>query len=199
MVKVDGPTGTDSAVLGGRPLEERFRAGEAAALDEMVRLYQEKVTRLVYRLTGWSAMDVEDVVQEVFVAAVKSAKRFDGHSALSTWLTRITINRCRSDQRRRILRMRYWRAWATRQEKKSDSAADEQMTMHERAKRVIEEVRRLPVKYREVMVLRYLEEMEIDEVAGTLGIARAAVEVRLHRARQQLRGTLADAWKERAT
>src|SRR4051812_13515763 len=77
-VKVDETVGTKSPVVAGRSLAERFRAGEARALDEVVREYQEVVARLVYRLTGWRSADVEDVVQEVFVAAVRSARKFDG-------------------------------------------------------------------------------------------------------------------------
>jgi RNA polymerase sigma-70 factor (ECF subfamily) len=48
----------------------------------------------------------------------------------------------------------------------------------------------LPNRYREVVVLRYLQGMEIDEIRAVLGLTRAAIEVRLHRARAMLRDVL---------
>ena len=67
-------------------LAERFARGEAAAFDEVVRRYHPAVSRLARRLLGWSA-DAEDVVQEVFLAALKNARRFRRGASLSTWLS----------------------------------------------------------------------------------------------------------------
>ena len=62
-----------SAAERDHALVERFVRGEADAFDELVELYREQVTRLAYRLLGWSA-DAEDVVQEVFLAAVRRSE-----------------------------------------------------------------------------------------------------------------------------
>lgn len=178
-----------------RTLEDRFRAGEPAALDELVRTYEPQLRRLVYRLSGWTSTDVDDIVQETFVAAVMAAHKFDGRSSLGTWLTRVAINRCHTERRKRLLRTKYWKRLLSgrRVESCSEPAAADQA---ERATRVTDAVRRLPAKYREVIVLRYLEGMEIADVATVLRISRPAVEVRLSRARDVLRTTLGDLWKE---
>jgi RNA polymerase sigma-70 factor (ECF subfamily) len=194
VVKADALGGTISREVPARTLEERFRAGDEGALDEVIRVYEGRIRRLVYRLAGWEGGEVDDVVQEVFIVAVTSARKFDGRSSLGTWLTSVAINKCRSERRRRVLRGRYWKRLAG--ERRNVEAGKQAVEASERAGRVVEEVRKLSGKYREVVVLRYLEGMEIEEVGKVLGISRGAVEVRLHRAREVLRGTLADVWKE---
>src|SRR5256885_260053 len=100
------------AVLTGLPIQpdtaggtgslpERFARGESAAFEEVVALYQSRVSRTVFRLTGWGQRsDVEDIVQEVFLAALNHSRRFRGAASLSTWLTAIAVNKCRSHRRR---------------------------------------------------------------------------------------------------
>src|SRR5215217_5846336 len=83
----------------GATLAERLARGEADAFDELVGLHETRLTRLPYRLLGWRG-DVADVVQEVFLSALLHASRFRGEASLGTWLTRITVNKCRSHQRR---------------------------------------------------------------------------------------------------
>ena len=72
--------------------------------DAVVRVYQPRVTPLAYRLLGWCAAEVDDVVQDVFVAVLRGSHAFRGNASLGTWLTAITVNRCRSEHRRRQLR-----------------------------------------------------------------------------------------------
>ena len=83
-------------------------AGDPAAFDGLVCTHQERITRLVHRLLGWSS-DVDDVVQDVFVDVLRNLPRFDGRSNVLTWITRIAINRCRSHQRRQWLRLKFFR------------------------------------------------------------------------------------------
>ncbi len=163
--------------------------GEVAEVDAFVRTHQQRVAHLAQRLLGWGH-DVEDVVQEVFVSVLQHIPRFRGESRLSTWLYRITVNECRRQQRRRRLRLRFW-------ERESVRVAEPQHDdRRERHARVRDAVAGLPVRDREVVVLRYLEELSIPEMSEILGLARNAVEVRLTRARQRLRGPLAELWQE---
>ena len=71
----------------------------------LVALHQQRVSRLVYRLLGWRG-EVEDIVQDVFLAALKSHKNFREESSQWTWLAAITINRCRTHRRRKLLEER---------------------------------------------------------------------------------------------
>ena len=141
---------------------------------------------LAQRLLGWPA-DVEDVVQEVFVAAWRNLKKFRRQSSPKTWLMRITINECRSQNRKRILRLAFLRRFAG---EKAREHAPESNESDQRLTQVREAVRRLPGCYREVVVLRYLEQLDMTEIMQVLGLSRSAVDARLHRAREMLKRDL---------
>src|SRR4051794_39555078 len=87
-------------------LARRFSSGDPQAFEEMVACYRARVTRLAHRLLGWGG-DPEDVVQDVFLAALRKAKDFRGRASLWTWLATITINRCRRQLRRQALWRRF--------------------------------------------------------------------------------------------
>lgn len=175
-------------------LADRFTRGDADAFDQLVLLYQGRVTRLAYRLLGWQS-EVEDVVQDVFYAAFRNAGRFRGGSSLWTWLTAITVNQCRTQQRKRLFRWRLHKAASTVQREPAP-AADAPTVDDETAHEVRAAVAALPSKDREVIVLYYLEHRPVAEISRLLSASHNAIEVRLHRARAKLRNALADFMKE---
>ncbi|MBN1125420.1 MAG: RNA polymerase sigma factor [Sedimentisphaerales bacterium] len=171
-------------------LVKQFQAGQREAFDEIVETYRSKIAVLAHRLLGWDG-DVEDVCQDVFVSALLGLKRFRGDCSLRTWLFRITINKCRSRMSRRGPRQ-HW--FGSNHEMKPDmekDPADQPLIEAEMAHAVQKAVRALPRKYREPVVLRYLQEMTHEQIAETLGLSRNAINVRLNRARQMLKETLA--------
>jgi RNA polymerase sigma-70 factor (ECF subfamily) len=157
--------------------------------EELVRRHQPRVARLAQRLLGWPA-DVEDVVQEVFIAAWRGYSKFRGESSPETWLTRITINECRRHRRRRLLKLSFLRRFARHRNSNEPQASG--LDHDERMAHVREKVRLLPARYREVIVLRYLEELDVQEIMKVLKLNRAAVDVRLHRGRVLLKEDLVD-------
>lgn len=170
-------------------LAERFARRETGAFEEFVALYQSRVARLVGRLLGWQG-DAEDIVQDVFLAALAKAHTFRGRSTLWTWLTVIAVNRCRSHHRRSaLLRVVKWKLGAVRKE---SPAADRASHEAEVSRRVREAVAALPVRDREAIVLFYLEQRSAGESSAMIGISVNAFEVRLHRARQKLKRELAE-------
>jgi RNA polymerase sigma-70 factor (ECF subfamily) len=174
-------------------LARRLVAGEAAAFDEVVALYAPRVSRLVYRLLGWSggAGEVEDVVQDVFVSVLRHARSFGGRSSLSTWITSIAVNQCRSLRRRLGARVRAMAAVFAKA-RPDHGAADGQAMRDDESRRVREAIVRLKPADREVIVLHYLEETDVETIAEILSVSKNAVEVRLHRARKRLRALLED-------
>lgn len=181
------PAPDDEAALAGR-----FAAGEAAAFDEVVARYQHRVTRLANRLLGWGdardAHDVDDAVQDVFLAALTNARRCrGGANGMWPWLATITVNTCRSIRRRAWVRLRFVRDLLARPGLESAAAADDGLEADERLQAVRDAVSRLPGKDREVIVLHYLEGMRPVDIAEVLGASPNAVEVRLHRARAKLK------------
>lgn len=159
--------------------------------DEVVRRHQPQVARLAHRLLGWRDRDaVEDVVQEVFLIAWRRMKSFRGDSSLGTWLIGITINQCRAQRRRSLLRLKWLReAFATGNS--SQPIADGPAAGEETSQQVRDAVARLPPRDREVIVLFYLEALSVAQIAQLLGVKNNAIEVRLHRARTRLKTQLA--------
>ena len=177
-------------------LARRFAAGDPAAFDEVVAMYQDRVTRLANRLIGWrdarDAHDVDDAVQDVFLAALTNARRCrGGPNGMWPWLATITVNTCRSVRRRAWVRLRFVRELLARPPAAAaDEAATNVLETDERLRGVRDAVARLPARDCEVIVLHYLEGMRPADIAEVLGASPNAVEVRLHRARAKLKADL---------
>ncbi len=170
-------------------LLKRLAAGDAGAFDLLIGRHEPVVRRQARRLLAWRT-DVDDVVQEVFLALWRGHGRFRGESALGTWLLTITIRECRRKLRREFLRDRLI---GKLRFVSSSITTDEPLPADsDENRRVVTAVAALPAKMREVVVLHYLEGFAIEEVARTLGLKRSVVDVRLTRARQKLAETLKD-------
>jgi len=156
----------------------------APDLDALVASHAGEIVRLVSRLVDQSE-DVEDLVQETFLAALAHRRTFRGDCRPSTWLARIAVNRCRSYHRWR--RLRRFIPLLPGAGAAGTTASGEAVETGEEVRRA---VGRLPAKYREAIVLRYFEDIAIDEIAEVLGVRRTAVEKRLSRARQKLKEML---------
>lgn len=171
-------------------LAARFARSESDAFEQLVALYRPRVARLAHRLLGWNDRDVEDVVQDVFLVAMTKAHTFAGRSTVWTWLTAITLNRCRSRQRRSAL----WRRWRLAFGGETDGvapASDRPAETDDTAHHVRAAVKTLPAGEREVIVLYYLEQRPVAEISELLRASENAVQVRMHRGRQRLKKSLA--------
>jgi RNA polymerase sigma-70 factor (ECF subfamily) len=142
--------------------------------------------------------DARDAVQEAFVAAFKSLDRFQGHAKVSTWLHRIVVNaalmRLRTRKRKPeqaiedlLPRFDETGHWASELPAPLPDGELERRQTREIVRRCID---RLPESYREIILLRDIEELDGDETAAALGLSAGAVKSRLHRARQALRTLL---------
>jgi RNA polymerase sigma factor (sigma-70 family) len=169
-------------------LAQRFAEGDSAAFEAIVAIHRPRITRLVYRLLGWPA-DVDDTVQEVFLAALTKCRKFRGESALATWLTVIALNKCRTHRRGLLSRWRTLRR-ASRRPVQMQSAADAAAVQDDTLAKVRDAIKKLAANDREVIVLHYLEDRGVIEMSELLKIRTNAVEVRLHRARQRLKKLL---------
>ena len=162
-------------------LVEQFSRGDDSAFERIVERYSAEVAALANRLLGWPG-DVEDVTQDIFLAAFLGLKKFRRDCRLKTWLFTITINKCRSSRHRRLLHL----------QPLPQSPASTRSPMNaEDFDRVRRAVAELPAKYREPVVLRYLQELGTDEISRILGISKSTLHVRLSRARKRLESDLA--------
>jgi len=179
-------------------LIERIRQGERELFYELVRPHERAVYLVAYSVLKNEA-DAEDAAQEAILKAFRSLAKFRGESRFQHWLIKIAFNEAR---------MRYRKRQGEKLQSLDEPAEDEHYTplqirdWRELPPEVLErrEVREeihqaiaaLGDKYREVLVLRDIEELNIAETAQLLGITEATVKVRLFRARLKLRDTLVE-------
>ncbi len=177
-------------------LVEQFNRGDESAFDRIVEQYSSDIAALANRLLGWSG-EVEDVTQDIFLAAFLGLKKFRCESSIKTWLFTITVNKCRSYRYKRMLHRRRIRQAADIAVSVSAGTADNKPMETETFERIRRAVEALPAKYREPVVLRYLQELPTDQISLILGISKNALQVRLNRARARLRENLAELTKEK--
>ena len=180
-------------------LVEALRAGDAWAFEALVRRFGGRMLAVARRLTR-NEEDARDVVQSAYLSAFRALADFKADAQLSTWLHRIVVNTA-------LMKLR------TRRRKPEESidallpAFQEDGHHVERfagwntpADRLLEQAETraavracidgLPDRYREVVMLRDIEELSTQEAAAILKTTPTAVKVRLHRARQALRTIL---------
>ena len=170
---------------------EQFSRGDESAFEKIVEHYSADVAALANRLLGWPG-EVEDVTQDIFLAVFLGLKKFRCECSLRSWLFTITVNKCRSYRYKRLLRLRGFSRAADKASLPATRTAHKTAMDAEIFNRVRRAVSALPAKYREPVVLRYLQELGTDEISRILGISKNAVNVRLNRARERLRHHLAE-------
>lgn len=157
-------------------------AGDVSAFDILYDRYAERVYRIIRGVLSDRDL-ARDVAQEVFLQAYKALPRFRRTARFGTWLYRIAINRA-IDAGRSHGRLRWSSLPATEDGR---FGMDEDPAQGRSARVDADDVEKtlasLTPMYRQILVLRYTEEMTIAEIAETLGCSNAAAKVRLHRAR----------------
>jgi RNA polymerase sigma-70 factor (ECF subfamily) len=192
-------TGASAPVADEAALVAGLRERRPDAFETMVRVYTPRLLAVARRLVG-NDEDARDVVQDAMLSAYRSIDKFEANSRVSTWLHRIVVNaglmKLRTRRRKPEESIEpllptfredgHYRnelpAWA--------AASDETAERNEMQQIVREAILNLPDAYREVVVLRDIEEQDTAATAAALGITPNAVKIRLHRARQALRTQL---------
>lgn len=171
-------------------LVEQFNRNKESAFENIIERYSTDVAALANRLLGWPG-DVEDITQEVFLAAFVGLKKFRCDCSLKTWLFTITINKCRSYKYKRLIRLQRFPKVTDKAPVSPDSDAHNELMKTETFERVRNAIAMLPTKYREAVVLRYLQELPSNQISEILGITKNTLHVRLNRAREYLKQELA--------
>lgn len=172
-------------------------AGNTHEFHELIRPYERRVYSMALSLLHNEA-DAEDVAQEAFLKAFRNLGNFRGDAKFSTWLISIALNEARSRLRSRKnakmesldespeeggsvspALLRDWR--------EIPSEALERQEVRQLLQQAVAD---LPLIYREVFLLRDVEELSVNESAEALGISIASVKVRLHRARLMMQKKL---------
>ncbi len=161
------------------------RRGDAAAQASLFEAYKQKVAHHVLRMTG-DAGAVDDLVQEVFIAAFRRLPDFRGDAQLETWLYRITVNKVRNwwDSGRRR-KAREGRA-APSSEQVAGDEPHQQVEAAEELERLYEALGSLPAKFREAFVARAIEGLSLELASERLGVPVSTVSYRARRAEAML-------------
>jgi len=177
-------------------LVARLQRGDESAFEAIVRAHSGRLLSVARRFLG-NNEDAQDAVQDAFIRAFKAIHTFEARAQLHTWLHRILVNTA-------LMKLRERRRRPTEsiddllpsysadghQTVASRDWSDAVLERKETAGIVRQAIARLPDQYREVLVLRDIEEKDTAEAAEILGTTSNVVKVRLHRARQALRTLL---------
>lgn len=170
--------------------------GDQNAFAEIVELYQNKLYRVCYRMLG-NKHEAEDIAQEAFVRAFINIHTFDTNRKFSTWLYRIGTNLCIDRIRKKkpdyYLDAEVAGAEGLNMYSQIASAAelpDEKVLKMEMQERVQYEISQLPDKYRAVIILKYMEDLPLQEISDILDMPLGTVKTRIHRGREALRKQL---------
>jgi len=179
-------------------LIRRIRDGEPAAFYELIHPYERRVYAAAFAVLRNEA-DAEDCAQEAVLKAFKHIRQFRAEAKFSTWLIQIAVNEARMRRRRERADL----VEPIDKERNEDGGytprdfADwrdipsEVLERKEVREKLAEALGSLGQIYREVFVLRDMEQLSIEETANALGISTASVKTRLLRARLMLRDLLA--------
>ena len=171
-----------AAARSDNELLARAAAGEQAAVRELLDSVGPVVYGYVYARVGGNDTVAEDVVQETFVEAVRSAATFRGESALSTWMCTIA--------RRRLARhFEHERRQEVARRGLTVVPAEDMPSFEDRDE-VVRALGRLTPLHRQVLVLKYLDQRSVEEIAQELGRTAVQVQSLLQRARDGLRREL---------
>ena len=167
------------------------RAAEITDFDTVVQVYWPRIFR--FALASLRDRDAaQTVAQDCFLKAYRARERFRGEASLLTWLMQITVNLVRDYARNR--RLQFWRRAGTEGPREwiPDAGIDPErrILVKEQVDAVWNATERLPDRQRTVFLLRYVEEMELLEIAAVTGLKEGAVKIHLYRALRSVRANV---------
>lgn len=175
-------------------LMQRLAGGEDLALNELMTRWRERIASFLLRMVGDHATAM-DLTQETFVRLYTSRHHYKPVAAFSTYLFHIAANLARSHARWKgrhpTVPMEDEEGTIIHEAVDPQPSPDELAALHERTAMINRAITALPVDLREALLLFTVEDMSQAEIATTLGCSAKAVEVRIYRARQALKETLA--------
>lgn len=148
-------------------------------MKDVIQTYGDLLYRTAYVLLG-NPHDVQDILQEVFIKYMEKAPSFRDREHEKSWLLRVTANTCKD-----CLRFRKRHACSSLEDLENICAAPPDIDL-------LKDLLNLPLKYKTVLLLHYVEGYQVGEIARITGLSENAVKKRLQRGRDALKEQLAD-------
>jgi RNA polymerase sigma-70 factor (ECF subfamily) len=195
---------TQPVIAGGLTRTERRHAGlREEEFDSLVRAQQRRIFRLLMTLVR-DEDAADTLTQECFLRAYRRRASFRGESTVETWLARIAVNLATDHVRSR--RVAFWKrlfstarrdASAPLPDPPAPQASPERAAIaRQEASRVWAAAERLPAQQKTAFLLRFAEEMTLEEIAGAMGLNDGTIKAHLHRAVTAVRAALRDSEKQ---
>jgi len=172
-------------------LVKDLRRRDPMAVAELYNTYADRIYSLVFNQVDRNREVAQDIVQETFVAALKSAARFRGHSKIYTWLCSIANKKVSDFYRHQKRQAKYQTTKALELDQLGgETLAADPGESGERQEVTRQVLFSLPLHYRQVLILKYVEEMPVLEISQIMGRSPKSIEGLLTRARNELRTKL---------
>ena len=170
-------------------LVQAIAKGDKKALHILYERHHKFILHLAFRYLA-NEEDARDIVQDVFIELFRFARHYEEKGQLSTWLYRVTVNRCINHKKSAYYRLRehdikdaIFENLAT----KDEELAEQKMMTIERQKLLLEALHKLPKQQRMAMILSRFNELSYREIAQSMNISESSVTSLLFRARKNLK------------
>lgn len=174
----------DPVILG------RFKNGDTSAFQEIVLAYQDTIYRLCFRMLG-DHHNAQDATQDTFLKAYQNLKSFKPDASLYTWLYRIAVNTCIDYKRRSVsesLFKRFSNNENSVEQEPSGSPSPEMLSESGQLAAALQKaLGKLSKKLRAVIVMKEVEGLSYEDIAGVMDISIGTVKSRISRAREELK------------
>ncbi|MED4462662.1 sigma-70 family RNA polymerase sigma factor [Metabacillus fastidiosus] len=157
-------------------------------LEWLMTEYGQSIARLAFTYTKQKQLS-EDIAQEVFIKCYQKLDEFRHESSYKTWLYSITVNLCKDKLKSWTFRNIIFTDLFSTLTKTTESP-EAKLIDFENNRYISEKIISLPIKYREVIILYYYEELSYNQISELLNIKLSIIKSRLHRARHLLKKKL---------
>jgi len=190
--------------LSDEELIKRFQRGDEAAFTQLVRRFKDPLTNYVYRFLG-EIDRANDVVQETFLRVYHYRHAYSRDAKFATWIYKVASNLTKTELRREYLLRRYmvqgistdseddWQGWNVHD---PDSPPDSQVDSSLKQRLVQQALMQISPAYREVVILRDIQQMSYEEITEITGLGIGTVKSRINRGRAQLQKLLRNIYQD---
>jgi len=190
------PSGVESVLTRRETAQRENLIGELDDIDLLVRTHQARLLRFVTYATGDPDL-AQSITQDTLLKAYNGRESFRGECSISTWLTGIALNVTRDHLRTE--KYKFWKRVRTSAVEISEMASflpagaaspETRVLDRERVQQLAHAVQQLSEKQRTVFLLKFSQELSVEEIAGMLGMGVNTVRTHLHRALTAVRGRM---------
>ncbi|MEP7219964.1 MAG: sigma-70 family RNA polymerase sigma factor [Bacteroidota bacterium] len=192
------------SILSDEELIKRFQRGDERAFTQLVNRFKDPLTNYVYRFLG--ELDrANDVVQETFLRLYHYRHSYTRDAKFATWLYKVASNVTKSELRREYVSRRYLvhgisgdadNDWEGDAFLDPDLTPEAQVDSSLKMRLVQQALMQISAAYREVVILRDIQQMSYEEITEITGLGLGTVKSRINRGRAQLQTLLRDIYQE---